>query len=122
MATAEARRLFRCYLTALLQLRETFQGSGGGLFDRHGNLFIMEANYECRDDNSGNKRIVMDFQEVPQVDSSGLGTVVGLYVSARTRGCRLEIINASQQIHDLFSMTNLISLFEVAGRHHGKTI
>jgi anti-anti-sigma factor len=71
---------------------------------------------------SGHKRIVIDLQEVPQVDSSGLGTVVGLYVSARTRGCRLEIVNASQQIRDLFSMTNLLSLFEVAGRHHGKTI
>lgn len=77
---------------------------------------------EVRDKISGHKRIVIDFQEVPQVDSSGLGTVVGLYVSARTRGCRLEIVNASKQIRDLFSMTNLISLFEVAGRHHGKTI
>lgn len=70
----------------------------------------------------GHKRIVIDLEEVPQVDSSGLGTVVGLYVSARTRGCQLELINARQQIRDLFSMTNLLSLFEVAGRHHGKTI
>jgi anti-anti-sigma factor len=70
----------------------------------------------------GHKRIVIDLKEVPQVDSSGLGTVVGLYVSARTRGCQLEIVNASQQIRELFSMTNLLSLFEAAGRHHGKTI
>jgi anti-anti-sigma factor len=69
----------------------------------------------------GHKRIVIDLKEVPQVDSSGLGTVVGLYVSARTRGCQLEIVNASKQIRDLFSMTNLLSLFEPAGRH-GKTI
>jgi anti-anti-sigma factor len=69
----------------------------------------------------GHKRIVIDLKEVPQVDSSGLGTVVGLYVSARTRGCQVEIVNASQQIRDLFSMTNLLSLFEPAGRH-GKTI
>ena len=71
---------------------------------------------------SGHKRIIIDLKEVPQVDSSGLGTVVGLYVSARTRGCQLEIVNASQQIRELFSMTNLLSLFEAAGRHHGKTI
>jgi anti-anti-sigma factor len=70
----------------------------------------------------GHKRIVIDMKEVPQVDSSGLGTVVGLYVSARTRGCQLTIVNASQQIRELFSMTNLLSLFEAAGRHHGKTI
>ncbi|HTC42899.1 MAG TPA: STAS domain-containing protein [Candidatus Acidoferrales bacterium] len=70
----------------------------------------------------GHKRIVIDLKEVPQVDSSGLGAVVGLYVSARTRGCQLEVVNASQQVRDLFSMTNLLSLFEPAGRHHGKSI
>lgn len=70
----------------------------------------------------GRKRIVIDLKEVPQVDSSGLGTVLGLYVSTRTRGCQLELVNAGQQIRDLFSMTNLLSLFEVAGRHHGKPI
>jgi anti-anti-sigma factor len=74
-----------------------------------------------RDQIPGHKLIVIDLKEVPQVDSSGLGTVVGLYVSARTRGCQVEIANASQQIRDLFSMTNLLSLFESAGRH-GKTI
>jgi anti-anti-sigma factor len=70
----------------------------------------------------GHKKIVVDLKDVPQVDSSGLGAVVGLYVSARTRGCQLQVINASQQIRELFSMTNLLSLFEAAGRHHGKTI
>ena len=70
----------------------------------------------------GHKRIAIDLKEVPQVDSSGLGTVVGLYVAARTRGCRLEIANASEQIRQLFSVTNLLLLFEAAGRHHGKTI
>lgn len=77
---------------------------------------------EVRERIPGHKRIVIDLKEVPQVDSSGLGAVVGLYVSARTRGCMVEIMNASQQIRDLFSMTNLLSLFEPAGRHHGKTI
>ncbi len=76
---------------------------------------------EVRDRIPGRKRIVIDLKDVPQVDSSGLGTVVGLYVSGRTRGCQVEVVNASQQIRDLFSMTNLLSLFEPAGRH-GKTI
>jgi anti-anti-sigma factor len=75
-----------------------------------------------RDKLSAHKRIVMDLKEVPMIDSSGLGSVVGLYVSARTRGCELQVANASEQIRNLFSMTNLLSLFEPAGRHHGKTI
>jgi anti-anti-sigma factor len=68
------------------------------------------------------KRIVLDLLAVPQIDSAGLGTVVGLYVTARTRGCRIEIINATQQVSELFSMTNLLSLFESAGRHGGKML
>jgi anti-anti-sigma factor len=67
-------------------------------------------------------RIVLDLKQVPQMDSAGLGLVVGLYVTARTRGCRLELINANEAIRQLFSITNVLSLFEPAGRHYGKTI
>ena len=91
----------------------------------HGKLIFENTQVlkdEVRAKIPGHKRIVIDLKDVPQVDSSGLGTVVGLYVSARTRGCQVEIVNASQQIRELFSMTNLLSLFEAAGRHHGKTI
>ena len=62
-------------------------------------------------------RIVLDLKEVPMMDSSGLGAVVTLYVSARRRGCKLEVVNASKQIRDLFSMTNVLGLFEETGRH-----
>ncbi|HEY6130322.1 MAG TPA: STAS domain-containing protein [Candidatus Acidoferrum sp.] len=65
-------------------------------------------------------RIVLDLKEVPAMDSSGLGAVVTLHVSARTRGCRLEVVNASKQILELFSMTNVLSLFESAGRCGGR--
>lgn len=65
-------------------------------------------------------RIVLDLKEVPMMDSSGLGAVVTLYVSARTRGCGLEVVNASKQVSELFSMTNLLSLFESTGRCGGR--
>jgi anti-sigma B factor antagonist len=65
-------------------------------------------------------RILLDLKEVPMMDSSGLGAVVTLHVSARTRGCRLEVVNASKQIIELFNITNVLSLFEAAGRHGGR--
>ena len=65
-------------------------------------------------------RVVLDLKEVPMMDSSGLGAVVTLHVSARSRGCRLEVVNASKQIMDLFSMTNVLSLFESTGRCGGR--
>ena len=65
-------------------------------------------------------RIVLDLKEVPMMDSSGLGAVVTLHVSARTRGCRLEVVNASKQISELFSIANVLSLFEATGRCGGR--
>ncbi len=66
------------------------------------------------------KRIVLDLKEVPFMDSSGLGTLVTLYVSGRTRGCKLELVNVSAALRTLLGMTNLLSLFEQAGRFGGK--
>jgi anti-anti-sigma factor len=68
------------------------------------------------------KHIVLDLKGVPLMDSAGLGTVVALYVTARTRGCRIALVNANEAIRKLFSVTNMLSLFEPAGRHYGKTI
>jgi anti-anti-sigma factor len=54
------------------------------------------------------------------MDSSGIGTLATLYVSARTRNCKLELVNVSAAMRTLLGMTNLLSLFEPAGRYGGK--
>ena len=56
------------------------------------------------------------------MDSSGLGTIVGLYVSARTSRCEFTLVNANPQIRELLGISNLLLLFESAGRHGGKYI
>lgn len=66
------------------------------------------------------KKILLDLKGVPQMDSSGLGAIATLYVSARTRGCQIQVVNASPQIRKIFSVTNLLLLFEDVGRHGGK--
>ena len=59
-------------------------------------------------------RIVLDLTNVSHCDSMGLGAVISLYVSAKSAGSRLEVINLGQTVRQLFSMTNLLSLFEPA--------
>ena len=59
-------------------------------------------------------RIVLDLTNVTHCDSMGLGAVIALYVSSKSAGCRLDLINLGQKIRQLFSMTNLLSLFEPA--------
>lgn len=63
------------------------------------------------------KRVVLDLTDLSRMDSSGLGTIVGLYISARNAGNTLELINLSDRIRELFSMTNLLSVFETCGRY-----
>ena len=61
-------------------------------------------------------QVVLDLSDLVQMDSSGLGTLVGLYISAKTAGCELELVNLSPRIRELLSLTNVLSVFEACGR------
>ncbi len=65
----------------------------------------------------GSKQIILDFSEVTHMDSSGLGTVVRLYVKAKGAGCDLQLLNISTGIRKILSMTNLLSFFTVVGEN-----
>jgi len=58
------------------------------------------------------KPIVLDLTAVSHMDSSGLGAIVGLYVSAKRQACALRLINLNQPLKDLFRITKLASIFE----------
>jgi anti-anti-sigma factor len=61
---------------------------------------------------AGGGRIVLDFADLEYLDSSGLGALVGLKVSALNQGLvKLELENLSPRIKDLLKMTNLTMLF-----------
>jgi|ERR1700728_4776750 anti-anti-sigma factor len=56
-------------------------------------------------------RIVLDFGDLEYLDSSGLGALVGLKVSALHQGlCKLELENLSPRLKDLLKTTNLTQL------------
>jgi anti-anti-sigma factor len=58
-------------------------------------------------------KIILDFKEVGFVDSLGLGTLVGLKVSAIGAGyCSLEFEHLSPRVQELLRLTNLMQLFK----------
>ena len=61
------------------------------------------------------RSFVLDLSEVTFMDSMGLGTIAGLWVSSRNALCQIEVVNLSPRIRDLFTVTNMLSLFEPAG-------
>ena len=63
------------------------------------------------------KRLVLDLSEVAYMDSSGLGAVVGVYVTAKKAGCDLQLINLSKRVRELLGLTNVLSVFETTGQY-----
>jgi anti-anti-sigma factor len=58
-------------------------------------------------------RIILDFGDVSFVDSMGLGTLVGLKISAVAKGyCTLEFEHLSQRVQELLRLTNLMEMFQ----------
>jgi anti-sigma B factor antagonist len=57
------------------------------------------------------KRIILDLTDLTSVDSMGLGTLVRLYVSAKSGGSCIELINLGKQVRELLGITHLLSLF-----------
>jgi anti-sigma B factor antagonist len=64
------------------------------------------------------KRIVLDLTDLAYVDSTGMGTLVRLYVSAKSAGCSLELINIGKRVRELLGLTNLWSVFAVIGENN----
>ena len=57
------------------------------------------------------KTIVLDLSNVTYMDSSGLGALVGIWVSARKDGCELKLISLSQRVKELLHLTSLDKVF-----------
>jgi anti-anti-sigma factor len=54
--------------------------------------------------NEGVQEIVLDFKEVPFIDSSGIGEVLRLFKHMREAGGEVVLINPNQKLRDLFAM------------------
>ena len=65
-------------------------------------------------------KVTLDLTEVTFMDSLGLGVIATLFISARTAGGQLEVVNLSPRLRDLLSVSHLLSLFEPAGQSNIK--
>lgn len=60
------------------------------------------------------KTIILDFSGVSYVDSSGLGTLVGIWVSAQREQCDLKLVHVSDRLKELLRLTKLDKLFSTS--------
>jgi len=73
---------------------------------------------ELREVIPGSRRVVLDFEDLTHLDSSGLGTLVRLYVHAKSSGCALELVNIGKPIRQILGVTHLLTVLEAVGRNN----
>lgn len=59
------------------------------------------------------KGLVLNLAGVTYIDSGGLGTLVGLYTSARNLGISIKLANLTHRVSDLLQVTKLVTIFDV---------
>jgi anti-anti-sigma factor len=61
---------------------------------------------------------VLDLTDLTHMDSTGLGTVVRLYVHAKSAGCLLQLMNIGPSIRQLLGVTHLLSVLAFIGENN----
>ena len=60
----------------------------------------------------GRRKIVLNLEGVPYIDSAGLGEIVRTYTTIKKQDGSLKLLNLTKRITDLLSITKLLTVFE----------
>ena len=87
------------------------------IFDLKGKILFGDGIDELRQSinasiKENEKQLVLNFAEVPYLDSTGLGEVVRSYTTLKKEGGTVKIANLSNKVKDLMMVTKLITVFE----------
>ena len=87
------------------------------IFDLKGKLTIGEGDELLKDKiNSliqrGHRKLLLNLEGVPYVDSAGLGEIVRTYTTVSRQGGNLKLLNLTKRIEDLLAITKLFTVFD----------
>ena len=63
--------------------------------------------------NAGEFRFLLDLQEVPMIDSSGIGLLVRYLTATKQKGGSLKLLNPSKFALQTLKLVRVLNLFEV---------
>jgi anti-sigma B factor antagonist len=61
----------------------------------------------------GKKRILLNLAQVSYIDSSGIGELVSSYTAINKESGQLKLLNLTQKLQDLLTITKLLTVFDV---------
>ncbi len=76
-----------------------------------GTLTLREALHSLLE--SREQKVLLNLADVSYIDSSGIGELVSAYTNFASRGGKLKLLNLTRKVHDLLSITKLLTVFEV---------
>ena len=87
------------------------------ILDLKGKMTLGEGDELLKDKinsmvHQGNKRLVLNLEGVPYIDSAGLGEIVRTYTTVSRQGGNLKLLNLTKRIQDLLAITKLLTVFE----------
>ena len=87
------------------------------ILDLRGKITLGEGDELLKDKvnslvNQGHRKILLNFADVPYVDSAGLGEIVRTYTTVSRQGGNLKLLNLTKRITDLLAITKLLTVFE----------
>ena len=57
------------------------------------------------------RSLIIDFTNVPYVDSAGIGALVGAYVTRQNSGRSLALVGVSERVHNALAVTRVEQFF-----------
>jgi anti-sigma B factor antagonist len=87
------------------------------ILDVKGKLTIGEGDELLKDKinsliQQGHKKLILNLEGVPYVDSAGLGEIVRTYTTVSRQGGNLKLLNLTKRIQDLLQITKLLTVFD----------
>jgi anti-sigma B factor antagonist len=61
---------------------------------------------------AGDRKFLLNLEDVNYIDSSGLGELVTTFTTVRNQGGLLKLLNLTRRVQDLLQITKLLTVFE----------
>ena len=61
----------------------------------------------------GKKRVLLNLARISFIDSTGVGTLVAAYTSARSQGGEVKLSSLTKKFRETLQVTRLLTVFEV---------
>jgi anti-sigma B factor antagonist len=62
---------------------------------------------------TSSKSVILDFTEVPYVDSAGMGSIINAHVSCANAGRRLALVGVADRIRTMLKVTRVDSVLAI---------